>query len=175
MCACAWVRGLLSRFFSRGCVRVGACVCACARVGGVGCRAARTFGRGRVGWFLHIHREHKGINCLPRPKLLHREHKGISCLPLPQPQGSLPRPQPLYHESKGIICLPHPTYQGLFTSPKGCLAYMGVVCFSLGYLVGRCLLGYLFSWLPYWVLFGWGGGVVGGGVFLVGVLFGAVG
>ena len=33
---------------------------------------------------------------------------------------------------------------------------MGVVCFSLGYL---------FSWLPYWVLCGWGGGVVGGGVF----------
>ena len=63
VCACAWVRGLLSRFFSRGCVRVGACACACARVGGVGCKAAGTLARGHVRWICTIHHEHKGISC----------------------------------------------------------------------------------------------------------------
>ena len=127
VCVCAWVRGLLSRFFSRGCVRVGACVCACARVGGVGCKAAGPLERGRVGWFLHIH----------------REHKGISCLPLPQPQGSLPHPQPLYHPP-----LPHPRPlpkpKASLPSPKAVWRTWGLfvslwVTFSLGYLIG-------FSW-----------------------------
>jgi hypothetical protein len=135
VCVCAWVRGLLSRFFSRGCVRVGACVCACARVGGVGCKAAGPLERGRVGWFLHIHREHKGIGCLPHPKgdKLFTTTQGL--FPFTTPQSCLPRPKDLYLS-------------------QGCLAYMGAVCFSLGYL---------FSWLPYWVLLG--GWVLMGGVF----------
>jgi hypothetical protein len=147
VCVCAWVRACFSRFFSRGCVRVGACVCACARVGGVGCNAAGALERGRVGWFLHIHREHKGISYLPLPhskaKRFAPTLRGVS--PLPRTQGDK-----LFT-----------TTQWLLSFTKGCLA---AVCFSLGYLV---------SWLPYWVL--WGVGVDGGGVFWVGVLFGAVG
>ena len=44
VCACAWVRGFVSRFVSRGCVRVGACACACARVGGGRVQCRRYFG-----------------------------------------------------------------------------------------------------------------------------------
>ena len=67
--ACACVRGFVSRFFTRGCVRVGACACECARVGGVGCKAAGALARGRARWICTIHHEHKEI---------HHEHKGIS-------------------------------------------------------------------------------------------------
>jgi hypothetical protein len=66
---------------------------------------------------------------------------------------------PLYHTPKLFT-----TPQVFFTSPKavwhtwGLFAFLWVT-FSLGYLIG----------------FSWGGGVVGGGCFWVGVLFGAVG
>ena len=99
MCVCAWVRGLLSRFFSRGCVRVGACACACARVGGVGFRAAGTLARGPARWICTIHHEHKGIGCFP-------SHKLNGYLPLPRTQGlSLPTNSRviLSHEPKGYI------------------------------------------------------------------------
>ena len=68
VCACAWVRGFLSRFFSRGCVRVRVCVCACARVGGVGFRAAGALARGPARWTCTIHHEHKGISYSPPPR-----------------------------------------------------------------------------------------------------------
>jgi hypothetical protein len=103
--------------------------------GGVGCKAAGTFGRGRVGWFLHIH----------------REHKGISCLPLPQPQGSLP--QPLYHEPKGISCFPSPRTQGCLPSPRAVYLFLGWLVISL--LVTLLLGNWLFSFGG-WVLMGGG-------------------
>jgi hypothetical protein len=145
VCACA-----------RRCVRVRVCVgegfrfaflfawvraCGCVRV----CVCACGWGgvQGRRYFWARVHRLVSTYTPgTQRDKLfatpLYRTPRGVGCLPLPQPQGSLPHP--------------FTTNPRLLYLPQGCL---GVVCFSLGYL---------FFWLPYWVL--WGGvGVDGGGVF----------
>ncbi len=169
MCACVcvcvrarktfrvWIRAWQVRFVSRFFSRVCACVGVRARIGA------------RVGW--------GGVQ--GRRYFWARAHRLASTYTPGTQRDKLftftttPRlfTTPLYHEPKGISCLPQPLYHTPLPLPKasllpqGCLAYMGAVCFSLGYLVGSCLLGYLFSWLPYWVLFGWGGWGCGGGVF----------
>ena len=156
-CACAWVRGLLSRFFSRGCVRVGACAYACARVGGVGCKAAGTLARGQARWICTIHHEHKGIS-YSHP----HEHKGIGYLPSPQPQGLSPP-----HNPKGY---PFTTNPMAITSPHN----LGAVYLSLGWLVGSSLVISLlaYCWVTgnrlLLVVCVGGVGVEGGGVFWVG-------
>ena len=113
VCACAWVRGFVSRFVSRGCVRVGACACACARVGGVGCKAAGALARGQARRICTIHHEHKGISYFPLPRTLR-------VIPSPRTQGLFPPHNPMAVS---------PPLVGLLA---GCL-FSGYL--SIGYLV----------------------------------------
>ena len=96
--------------------------------GGGGCKAAGTFGRGRVGWFLHIHREHKGINCLPRPFTA-----------------------PLYHEPKALYHAPLPNPRLLYLPLRAVFLFLGWLVISL--LVTLLLGNRLFSFGG-WVLMG---------------------
>ena len=95
VCVCVG-EGFVSRFFSRGCVRVGACAYACARVGGVGCKAARTLARGPARWICTIHHEHKGISYSPPPRTqrdrLFTFTTNPRVIPSPQPNGCFPSP-----------------------------------------------------------------------------------
>jgi len=117
----AWVRAC-------GCVRV--CVCACGWGGVQGRRYFWARARRLVSTYTPGTQRDKLF-----ATLLHREHKGISCLPLPHPQGSLPRSTPLYHEPKGgrlftttQWLLSFTTTQGCLPSPKGCLPFPRLAC-----------------------------------------------
>jgi hypothetical protein len=156
VCACvgAWVRVR---------ARVGTCVCACAWVRGF---VSRFFARGcvRVGACVCACARVGGVGCKAAGTLarwqarwictIHHEHKGISCFPPHNPR-VIPSPQP----------------NGCFPSPGWLVGWLPLLWLSLYWLPccwvtgNRLLL----------VVFLWGVGVEGGGVFWVGVLFGAVG
>ena len=113
VCVCAWVRGFVSRFFSRGCVRV--CVCACGW-GGVQCR--RSFwarARRLVSTYTPGTQRDKLFTFTTTPRL-------FTTTPLPRTQGDK--------------LFPFTTNTRLFTFPKGCLPLPRLACYlSIGYLV----------------------------------------
>ena len=137
--------GFVSRFFARGCVRVGACACACARVGGVGCKAAGAFARGCELRICTIHHEHKEINHE------HKEVNGLGYLSASYLVASFLSPSSLHQVTSPQVTLQVP-------SPSYPLSVTLLLVISFGCSCGISLTA---------VEIIDGVGVWGGGVFLV--------